>query len=518
MWRLVFIALFTLCGLSNAYAVLDVTDKLVDKSLGDLDKALSRRSEFIKDRQTQIDILADSMRRVGMSERLLLQIADRYTGFNNDSALHYYAMGLASDECADKLPFRLGRAKLLPLSGFFSSATSIYDSISPADVPADQLALYYDSGRQMYSYMAAFAAADPDNSERYSDRAEQLQTQLLEILPRQSDDYIFNLGEYYYLTGSPGKSRALLERIVDTSTDSRLIARAAHHLSAMAKARGDHNAHIYYLAQSALADINSATREVASLQELGNELYADGQISRSYTYLTEALASAVECGAPFRMIESARTLPIIESANNARIADSRKIVLAILVLLIVALVVLVAVIARLRREMNHMRVLQDNLVQANRAKELYISQFLNLCSIYMDKLNQFCQIANRKIASGKVDDLYRLTKSGKFVEEQSKEFYEVFDNAFLHLYPDFVEKVNELLRPDARIELREGELLNTDLRILAFMRLGIEESPRIAQVLNYSLNTIYTYRNRTKSRAIDRENFEAQVMKIDSAT
>jgi len=145
---------------------------------------------------------------------------------------------------------------------------------------------------------------------------------------------------------------------------------------------------------------------------------------------------------------------------------------------------------------------------------VYISQFLQLCSIYMDKLNQFCKIASRKLAAGQSDELYRMTKSGKFVEEQSSEFYEVFDNAFLHIYPDFVAQVNVLLRPDCRIELRPGELLNTDLRILAFMRLGIEESARIAQVLNYSLNTIYSYRNRLKARAVNKETFEKDVMNI----
>lgn len=107
-----------------------------------------------------------------------------------------------------------------------------------------------------------------------------------------------------------------------------------------------------------------------------------------------------------------------------------------------------------------------------------------------------------------------MTKSGKFVEEQSREFYDTFDKAFLHIYPDFVEQVNALLKPDERIELRDGELLNTDLRILAFMRLGVDESTRIAQVLNYSVNTIYSYRNRLKNRAVNRENFENDIMKI----
>ncbi len=154
--------------------------------------------------------------------------------------------------------------------------------------------------------------------------------------------------------------------------------------------------------------------------------------------------------------------------------------------------------------MAKMRLLQNSLRSANKVKEVYISQFLQLCSIYMDKLNQFCKIANRKIAAGQVDELYRMTRSGKFVEEQSREFYEVFDNAFLHIYPDFVADVNSLLLPDQQIVLRDGELLNTDLRILAF--------------INYSLNTIYAYRNRLKARAVNRNTFEAEIMKIGSAS
>lgn len=188
-------------------------------------------------------------------------------------------------------------------------------------------------------------------------------------------------------------------------------------------------------------------------------------------------------------------------------------VLGVIVLLMIGLVTMIAL---LYRQYMRMKLLHEGLRQANRTKEVYISQFLNLCSIYMDKLNQFCKIANRKISTGKVDDLYRMTKSGKFVDEQSREFYEVFDNAFLHLYPDFVSEVNKLLRDDSKIVLKDGELLNTELRILAFTRLGIEDSTRIAQVLNYSLNTIYAYRNRLKARATDRTNFEANVMKIAS--
>jgi hypothetical protein len=100
------------------------------------------------------------------------------------------------------------------------------------------------------------------------------------------------------------------------------------------------------------------------------------------------------------------------------------------------------------------------------------------------------------------------------MDEQSDEFFAVFDDAFLHIYPTFVTDVNKLLREDAQIELKEDELMNADLRLLAFMRLGIDDSSVIAQILNYSVNTVYAYRNKLKQRAIDRTTFEQEIMRI----
>lgn len=183
------------------------------------------------------------------------------------------------------------------------------------------------------------------------------------------------------------------------------------------------------------------------------------------------------------------------------------------------LMVFLAIVTRIARKRNaQLRSMTRCLTDANKTKDVYIAQFLNLCSIYKDKLNQFNKVVNRKITTGKVDDLLKLTKSGKFIEEQSKEFYEVFDDAFLHLYPDFVADVNALLEPDKQVELKDNEKLNTDLRILDLMRLGVEDTSRIAQMLNYSVYTIYTYRNKFKSRAINRETFDSDVMAIHSVS
>lgn len=217
------------------------------------------------------------------------------------------------------------------------------------------------------------------------------------------------------------------------------------------------------------------------------------------------------------MAQSAESLPLIEAAHEVERNSWRNRIYIVMGVLALLLVGLATLLICLRREISRMNRLQRRLRDANHVKEVYISQFMDLCSIFMDKLNQFCKIASRKISTGKTDELYRMTKSGKFVEENSREFYQIFDNAFLHIISRLRGQGQRPARPDERIELRDGEQLNTDLRILAFMRLGIDESPKIAQVLNYSVHTIYTYRNKLKNRAVNRDTFESEVMRIGAS-
>jgi tetratricopeptide (TPR) repeat protein len=494
-----------------------ISDDDVSMRLAQLDSALVHRQYYIKKRQHSIDSLRLCLQSKPNDMELLDKIVTAYTAFNNDSTLYYIDLAMCTATSDDLLKFKLKRATLLPLAGFFETAIDEYSAINPDSVPGYLKAGYYDSGRQMHSYIASFYMAYPDVYADNTRKCIALQKQLIDALPRNSVQYKFNLGEYYFLTGETSKAEALLTELIEHNhPDRKLAARAMHHLSSIAKARGDENGHIYYLAGSAIEDIMEATREVVSLQDLGTTLYEHGDAERAYNYISAALANAVECGAAVRMVESSRGLPIIQQTHFDHVRQWRHTMYIVVVVMALLMIGLVALLILIRREIRQMATLQQSLKKANHTKEIYISQFLSLCSIYMDKLNQFCKIANRKISTGKVDDLYKLTKSGKFVEEQSREFYEVFDDAFLHIYPTFVADVNCLLRDDAQIELKEGERLNTDLRILAFIRLGIEESARIAQVLNYSLNTIYSYRNRMKSRAINRDTFEADILRIGS--
>ena len=478
----------------------------------------SARHTYITARQNYIDSLSAICRAESSTDEAPYPaLAHAYAGFNNDSALSILRRAESSHSKDKQHEARMHMASLLPLAGLFDSAEAKLAEVDTTLIGRESMPAYYEHARQMYSYFAAFFERYPELRQRYASQSMRMQAKLLEVLDPESDEYLFNLGEHAYLNGQNPRARVLLSELLARDTISDMLrARAAHHLSAIAKADGDEASCVYYLVQSTISDLRSATREMASLQELGALLYTRGDIDRAYAYLSTALANAVECGAEVRMLESARSLPYIEQAYARKAAEAHRRDMWIMAGMAVLVIVLIGSLVALRVEMKRMSRLQERLRSANKAKEVYISQFLTLCSVYMDKLKQFSKLVTRKIGAGQVDDLYRMAKNGKFVEEESREFYEVFDNAFLHIYPTFIDEVNALLRPDEQIIPKEGERLNTDLRILAFMRLGIEDSSSIAQVLNYSLNTIYAYRNRLKARAIDRENFERNIMGIGS--
>ena len=155
------------------------------------------------------------------------------------------------------------------------------------------------------------------------------------------------------------------------------------------------------------------------------------------------------------------------------------------------------------------------LTESNQIKEEYITRFMKLCSTYINKLDIYRRMVNKKLTTGNIAELLKITRSQESLNEELKDLYENFDTTFLHLFPDFVDKFNDLLLDEERIYLKKGELLNTELRIFALIKLGIEDSSQIAEFLRYSVNTIYNYRAKVKNKAkVSRKNFEDLVRNI----
>lgn len=532
--RALLLAAAALLCISSAVASA-FTEKDVEQSLQRLDRELKDRDIFKERRVRRLDSLKRVRERVARVDSVAwlnhtMEIARGYTSFDNDSALNYFTQGydgalilrrnrrgMPQEAVADSMSqeFRMRRATYLSLSGFVNDAVSEYNDIDTTRMGRTLMADYHEAGRQMYSYISYFYYGYLTTFDYWNNKSVESQRKLIPLLDPNSDKYLLHLGEYYFNIREYTRSRQLLLELVHRiDVDSEYYAIAAHILASIARTRGDQNEYMYYLAQSAISDMRRATMEIMSLQELGGVLFESGNIDRAHQYVSVALTNALESHASVRMMSTTELLAMVEKDHGLQVKRWRTSMYAIFAILLMCLLALVVVLVVLRRQLTRVARMRQELQDANATKDIYISQFLSLSSIYMNKLKEFSKLVNRKISAGQVDELLKITKTGKFIDEQSAEFYTVFDDAFLHIYPDFVEKVNALLRPEEQIVLGEGEKLNSDLRILAFMRLGIDDTNRVAQILNFSVNTIYAYRNWLRNRAINRATFEADIMRL----
>ena len=158
----------------------------------------------------------------------------------------------------------------------------------------------------------------------------------------------------------------------------------------------------------------------------------------------------------------------------------------------------------------------DELVNTNAKRELMANAFIMLCYQYIERLDSQRKLVIRKIKANQQNELLSILSSSKRGTEESQSFFSQFDKIFLSLYPSFVNELNSLLIPEAQIELKEDNELTPSLRVAALVRLGVTESPKIAGILSYSLQTIYNYRSTLKNSAIDKEHFEENLQKLCS--
>jgi len=154
------------------------------------------------------------------------------------------------------------------------------------------------------------------------------------------------------------------------------------------------------------------------------------------------------------------------------------------------------------------------LSEANKIKEEYIGYFFNADSEFFDRIGKFKKSLEQKIAYRKWEDIITLVNSTNLKKEK-EELLQNFDKVFLKLFPDFIQRYNDLFREEDKVQLKDHEFLNTDLRIFALIRMGIHDNEKIARILEYSVNTINTYKTKIKNRSIvPNEEFEQRIMEI----
>lgn len=502
-----------------------------------LEECLAKRPEYAQYKEARIDSIKKKWNRHMPLEQkydLCFKIFQEYYTFRSDSALHYidrayqYALQLKDPVHLDKCTIH--KSLLLSTTGYFSQAKEMLDHINRSQIAPSLLAEYYEAYEWVYSVWSEYL-----NDDLYSPTYRNLEIlytdSLLSVLPPKSAQYYYWQGEYFARTGKQDEAeKAYQQALKGLPQNTRLYACVTCGIAFTYMRRGEMKEYERYLIMAAISDMICPLKENLAMQELAMYIFKNknGDLERANRYLNVSMEDAMFYNNRLRMLEIARKFPsIVSSYQEQSNIKNRRMTWAFVFICILSAGLIVSLIfirqqvkqIRLRRraiaEMNQkLRLLNQELLHTNRSREEYISLFLDLCAAYIDKLSKYQELVRRKVKAKQIDDLLKIANSTKMPESDAKHFFVNFDTAFLTLYPNFIKEFNELLREGEEIVVKRGDLLNTELRIFALIRMGVKDSSRIATLLFYSPQTIYNYRTAVRNRARDRENFEEQVKQL----
>ncbi|NLJ21457.1 MAG: hypothetical protein GX429_10150 [Bacteroidales bacterium] len=474
------------------------------------------------------------------------KLYDEYTYYKSDSALSYAQKKLSIAEKLKDYSFitqsQLNLAFILGVTGMYKEAYDILSCVNISNNP-DLKAYYFHVLRTITGYMADYSVSKREK-EKYEQLIASYRDSILTYNSPTSSAYIMVNTDKLIVNKQYDKAlNILLNYYPKIRKDSHVKAIISYSIALAYEGEKNKESEKYWLTISAINDLESATKEYISLRKLALLLYEEGDIERAYKYMRRSLEDALFCNARLRTFEISSMLPVIDKAYQHQVESRHRIMLVSLfcisflsILLALAVFLVYQQMKKLSiaryelslanqqlNDLNHElyrinKELKDTnhiLSESNYIKEEYIGRYMDQCSEYIDKLDGYRRSLNKLSANGMIDELIKKIKSKELIESELKEFYNSFDITFLQLFPNFVEEFRKLLVDEELIQLKHGQLLNTELRIFALIRLGITDSVKISHFLRCSLSTVYNYRTKMRNKALgNRDEFELKVMGI----
>ena len=489
---------------------------------------------------------------------------EEYSVFNADSAMAYvdsnYAIAESLGDESKRIESEINRSFILSVTGLLKEAQDAIERIDSDKIPEDLRSLYYNQLSYLYSHYGQYLGEQHSSPNDYYVISRAYQDSTYQYALSSDPLYMWYKG-WSVLRGPSDDRRTVLRELkadVDTARmDSRVDAMKAYILARLYQAENDKENQIKYLAISSICDVKTANKDIASLEELGKIMLEDEDIDRAYNYINYCQQQAQNFHNRVRAVSLANIEKQISREYSQRNQSQQMrlniylIILATATVILIVLSVLInrrnkklkeskehlsllnselknnirelsalreyqeAANKRLREMNDELSEVNNRLKESNFIKEEYMGHVFTMCSNYINKIENLRKLVLRKLKANQIDDLMVMVDSNTMAQNELKEFYQNFDSIFLNMYPDFVKDFNELLRPEERITVRDNTSLNTELRIYALVRLGINDSVKIAALLHYSPQTVYNNRLRTRNKAIiPKEKFAETVQNL----
>lgn len=519
----------------------------LDSLLMVLDKTIEEEKKYTEEKEKRILGLKQKLTqsKLDSKDKLLTynMLFQEYEPFICDSAIHYAEIILHEAEKFRNTYWinesKLNLSRILATSGLFNEAIDLLNSMNKDGLNEEQLVQYYLNHVDTYIYWGEYTGGE--TGEKYAGFREAYLDSLISVLQPGTLNYaIINARRALETNRYDDAEKLLFSYLPMVKENTREFAILTSWIAYLYEFKNEQTLRKEFYVLSAVADIRASVKENVSLRNLAILILDDTDISRANRYIKKSLEDANFFNARLRNLQVSRILPVIDKAYQMEREQQQKklrnLLVTVSILSIILLIALYLLIRQMRKlskaqkeimEINiQLNKLNDDLqaankqqkqtnislAEANHIKEQFISNFLEICTKYIGKLEAFKHTVNIKLKVGQTQDVLKLTSSTIDSARELKELYGNFDKAFLNIYPDFIEQFNQLLRNEERYPITNDNTLNQELRVFALIRLGITDSNKIATFLHYSLRTIYNYRSKVKSKALNQEeDFEEKV-------
>ena len=517
-----------------------------------LDQAIKQSQYYINQKESRITKIKKQSRQGHTPQQLLTayyKLYEEYKAYQSDSSIYYIhqAIDLAkrNNMKSDITKLRSLLALQYSTSGAFTEALHVLQSIDKKTLNNSNKKDYYIAFYHVYGELGfSNIHIDTDLSQEFYNKQNCCRDTLFSILSPNSEDYLMRKE---VLLTSQNKLKEALKindiRLSKCKKGSHEYGIVVYYRYLIYRSLKDEDMVKYWLLQSAICDVKCAINDQASLWILAEILSKEKDVERSYKYINFSWNANKRFCTRIRSWQISPVLGTIDHNYQAELKKvNHRLIFAIICvsLLVIALALLTFYVNKQKsylsnarnelkktntqlEELNNklsstngmLKASNDKLNESNGVKEEYIGQFLGACSHYIDKLDKMRLNVNKMLKNKQYNELYSMTKSSEVKEQELEELYANFDKVFLNLFPNFVEDLNGLLKEECQIHLSSPNKLSAIVRVFALIRLGIDDSTKIAEFLHYAVNTIYNYRAKLRNGAInDRNEFEKKVREL----
>lgn len=528
MNRPVFLILFLCLSIGTAGG----HKREIEKKLRELDAALEEKALFDAGKEERINRLRGDLRDAvdeGGRWEATYHLYEEYASYKYDSAYNY-ALALGALAAHAPIPDLLAEAHLAKViclinAGLYKEAFDTAGTISEERLSSRTRLSYYRTMVRLNYSARGYAQTDP-YWDKYSQAGEYYSRKVLETVPENSriwHEYNANfLMENRQFEEGVEEFAALLE---SPGLDLHTRAIYASSMGWMLQILGREEEALLAICESAICDIKSSTKETTALRMLAEYLSRRGEVERPTRYVRASFDDANFYNARLRKLEVGAVLPLVEKNHYDSLSRQHKLMgisIILTVIIAVAAVVSLWFFRRQNRRLHEARAeieernrkLEDanaRLAEANAIKVEYIGNSFYINSEFIEKMSQLYKLVDRMLVTRQYDELRRSLKESTLDKERDS-MYASFDSTFLKIFPTFVNDYNALFPETEQVYPKNG--LTPEMRIFALIRLGINETDKIARFLDYSVHTINTYKTRVKNKSwVENERFEEEIMK-----